>query len=85
MTGEDGVVVYVAGWSPACSTVADRVHRAVGGTAEVRVVDVDDEPAAADRAEVWTVPTVLRHEAGQETVRLVGTDTLTRLTALTAP
>jgi circadian clock protein KaiB len=58
------LTLYVAGPSPR-SRAAESNLRALcsdrlGGRAELRVVDVVDDPEAAERARVLTTPTVVR-------------------------
>ncbi len=74
------VPVLVDCWAPWCgpcrllSPVVDAVARAYEGRARVAKLDVDQNPAAATRYGVQSIPTLLFFEGGELRDRLVGTE-----------
>lgn len=82
-----GAVLYAFGatWSVPWRLLAGELAELAGdplAECQVRVVDVDAEPALADRWRVVSIPTFLVLERGEEKRRVVGAVSAGELTAL---
>jgi thioredoxin 1 len=68
------VVDFHAEWCGPCRVLGPIVARLAREHPEVRVasVDVDEEPELAARFGVFSIPTVIRFDGGEETLRITG-------------
>lgn len=69
------VVDYWAAWCGPCRMMAPEFEKAAGQMPKVRFVKVDTEaaPAAAARAAIQSIPTVVLYQGGREVARYTGT------------
>jgi hypothetical protein len=69
LTARDTVrVLLVAAWSPTCVLLG---HAGLDTTADV-IIDIDADPDAAERYQVWSLPTLLFVAADGVRRRIVG-------------
>ena len=83
-TADIVIVGFFSLWSSTCRSFhvhADELAAALLGRARVFVVDLDDNPAAARRYEISSLPTLLVFRGGEVTGRLVGARSSDRLLA----
>ena len=87
-TAEIVIVGFFSPWSSTCRSFhvhADELAAALLGKARVFVVDLDDNPAAARRYDISSLPTLLVFRGGELTGRLVGARSSDRLLAELSP
>jgi thioredoxin 1 len=68
------VVDFWAEWCGPCRVVAPMLERLAREHPEVRIakVNVDDEPGLAHEHGVYGIPTLIRFDGGEETIRIPG-------------
>ena len=76
------LVDFWASWCMPCRMVAPVVEELaedMRDTAYVGKVNVDEQPGLAERYKVYSIPTLIKFEKGQEQERLVGVQSKERL------
>jgi thioredoxin 1 len=82
------IVAFFSAGSSTCRGLRDDVDQlaaAVHGHARVFLIDIDDNPAAARRYDVTSLPTLLVFRRGEVMGRLVGARSADRLLADLSP
>jgi len=75
-------VDFWANWCGPCRALAPTIKELAeeyGGKALIGKLDVDENPATAERFQVFSIPTMILFKNGSETVRLVGLCPKTRI------
>lgn len=76
------LVDFWASWCMPCRMIAPLVEELAENmrdTAYVGKVNVDEQPGLAERYKVYSIPTLIKFEKGQEQERLVGVQSKERL------
>ena len=76
------LVDFWASWCMPCRMIAPVVEELAENmrdTAYVGKVNVDEQPGLAERYKVYSIPTLIKFEKGQEQERLVGVQSKERL------
>ena len=87
-TAEIVIVGFFSPWSSTCRSFhvhVDELATALRGRARVFVADLDDNPAAARRYDISSLPTLIVFRGGEVTGRLVGARSADRLLAGLSP